>query len=92
LVETIDRSIDELFRPHGLLPFQLVVQHRSWQRSTLTFSLRAKMGLVSTPIKGTIEVSDSNITIDVDLGMLERLVPAEKARDLIGSRVRGLLK
>jgi hypothetical protein len=92
LIEIIDRSVSDLFKPSATLPFQFVVQQRSWQGSTLTFSLLAKMGFVSAPIKGTIEVSDTEITIDVDLGMLEKLIPADQARNLIGSRVRGLLK
>jgi len=49
------------------------------------------MGLFSTPIKGTIEVTDTDITIDADLGMLERLIPANTARELITTQVRGLL-
>ncbi|MBV8808507.1 MAG: hypothetical protein JO033_07520 [Acidobacteriaceae bacterium] len=55
------------------------------------FSLSAKMGFVSTPIKGTIEVTDRDLTIDADLGLFERLIPATKAREAITNRVRGLL-
>jgi hypothetical protein len=91
-METIDRSLNDLFRQSGTLPVRLVEQQRSWQGSTLTFSLAAKMGIVSTPIKGTVEVTDRDITIDVDLGMFERMIPAEKARGLVASRVQGLLK
>jgi len=28
------------------------------------------MGLLSTPIKGTVEVTDRDLTIDADLGIL----------------------
>jgi hypothetical protein len=52
----------------------------------------AKMGLMSTPIKGTIDVTDRDVTIDVDLGIMEKLIPAAKVRDAIGNRVKGLLK
>jgi hypothetical protein len=92
VMETIDRSLNDLFRQSGTLPVRLVEQQRSWQGSTLTFSLAAKMGIVSTPIKGTVEVTDRDITIDVDLGMFERMISAEKARGLVASRVQGLLK
>jgi hypothetical protein len=71
---------------------RLVVEQRNWQGSTLTFSLSAKMGLVSSSIRGTVEVTDRDLTIDVDLGLLERLVPAQTVRDVISSRVKGLLK
>ena len=89
VVQTIDRSIDDLLQQS--LPVQLTVQQRSWQGSTLTFSVAAKMGFLSTPVKGTVDVSDSDITIDVDLGMFESFVPAEKAREVVSSRIRGLL-
>lgn len=90
-MRSVDRSFDELFRGISVIPIQFVDQRRSWQGATLTFSLSAKMGFVSTPMKGTIEVTDRDITIDADLGLMERLIPASKARDSIASRVRGLL-
>jgi hypothetical protein len=49
------------------------------------------MGIISTPIKGTIEVTERELTIDVDLGLLERLIPQAKTRDAISTRIRGLL-
>jgi len=91
VIRLIDRSFDDLFRGMGIVPIQFVDERRSWQGSTLTFSISAKMGFVSTPIRGTIEAIDSDITIDADLGLLERLIPATKARDSITSRIRGLL-
>lgn len=90
-MRSVDRSFDDLFRGVGVIPIQFVDERRSWQGSTLTFSLSAKMGFVSTPMSGTIEVTDRDITIDADLGLLERLIPATKARDSITSRVRALL-
>jgi hypothetical protein len=68
------------------------VEQRSWQGSILSFSHTAKLGLLSTPIKGTIEVTDQDVTVDADLGLLNRLVPENTARDVIGNRIKGLLK
>ena len=68
---------------------------RNWPAgfySIVTFALTAKMGLLSTPIKGTVEVTDRDITIDADLGILERMIPAKKAQELVTQHVRGLLK
>src|SRR6516162_2032962 len=91
VIRSVDRSFDDLFRGIGIVPIQFVDEQRNWQGSTLTFSLSAKMGFVSTPIKGTIEVRDRDITIDADLGLLERLIPASTAQASMTSRVRGLL-
>jgi len=92
VIQTVDRSFNDLFQGIGALPVRLVQEHKSWQGSTLTFALTAKMGLLSTPIRGTIEVTDRDITIDADLGILERMIPAKKAQEVIGQHVRGLLK
>jgi hypothetical protein len=89
VIQSIDRSIDDLLKQS--LPVQITVEQRSWQGSTLTFAIAAKMGFFSSPIKGTVDVTDTDITIDADLGMFESFVSAEKAREVVGSRVRGLL-
>jgi hypothetical protein len=49
------------------------------------------MGILSTPVKSNIEVNDRDLIIDIDLALLERLLPATKARAAITSRIRGLL-
>jgi hypothetical protein len=91
VIRSVDRSFDDLFQAPELHGVKLKDVTRTWQGSTLTFGLTAKMGLFSTPIKGTIGITDSDITIDADLGMLERLIPANTAREIISTRVRGLL-
>jgi len=91
VIRSVDRSFDDLFRGVSSVPIQFVEERRNWQGSTLAFLVSAKMGFVSTPIKGTIEVTDTDITVDADLGILERLIPASKAQSSIASRIRGLL-
>jgi hypothetical protein len=70
---------------------RLVVKQKSWQGSTLSFQLSAKMGLLSTPIKGTVEVTDHELIVDADLGMLNRLLPEKTIQEVIGGRIKGLL-
>ena len=92
VVQSVDRSWDDLFKEAGALPVKLTVQQRSWQGSTMTFALTAKMGIISTPIKGTVEVTDSDVIVDADLGMLGRFVNEKTAQQVLGSRIKGLLK
>src|ERR1700726_2123540 len=92
VIQSVDRSFNDLFQGIGAIPVRLVQEHKSWQGSTLTFALTAKMGLLSTPIKGTVEVTDHDLTIDADLGILERMTPAKKPQEMIGTRIKGLLK
>jgi hypothetical protein len=92
IIQAIDRSFVDAFKnPPAGLPVQISVEQQSWAGSILTFALKAKMGFVSTPIKGTVEVTDHDVTIDADLGMLGRFISEEKAKDLLGARVKRLL-
>ena len=89
--QAVDRSFDDLLRGIGSVPLRLVNEQRSWSGSTLSFSLTAKMGFVSTPIKGTVEVTDKDVTIDADLGLFEKLISSSGARASLEGKVRGLL-
>jgi len=92
IIESIDRSFNEMLQGVEGLPVRLVVQQKSWQGPILSFSLTAKLGLLSTPIKGTVEVTAQDLTLDADLGVLNRLVSENAAREVIGNRIKGLLK
>ena len=92
VVQTVDRTFNDLFKEAGALPVKLTVEHRSWQGSTMTFALSAKMGILSTPIKGTVEVTDSDVIVDANLGILGKFVNEKSAQQLLGSRIKGLLK
>ncbi len=91
VMQSVDRSFDELLRGLAMAPLQLVDERRSWQGSTLTFSMNAKLGFLTSPVKGTIEVTDRDITIATDFGLLERLISASAVRKTVEARVRGLL-
>jgi hypothetical protein len=90
-IQAVDRAIDEVFGSAALGPVTVINQKKNWNESTMTFSLTAKMGFLTNPISGTVEVTDTDVTIDADLGMLNKLFPEEKVRATVESRVRGLL-
>lgn len=92
LKQAVDRSLDDVFKGVMVLPVQLLQEQRVWNGNRLDFSLVAKMGVVSTPIKGTVEITDRDITIDVNLGIMERLIPASKVREAFRERIKGYLK
>jgi hypothetical protein len=91
VIQSIDRGFNQVFQEAGSLPVKVVVEQRSWQGSTMSFLLTAKMGIMSTPIKGTVDVTDKDLTIDVDLGMFNRFVDEKSAQQMIGNRIKGLL-
>jgi hypothetical protein len=91
IIRSLDRSFDDLFRGFGTVPFKIVNESRKWTGSRMDFSLGVKLGLISTPIKGFVDVTDRDVTIDADLGWLEKLFPAKQAQAALEQRVKGLL-
>jgi hypothetical protein len=91
LVQSLDRSFDDLFKGFGTVPIQILNESRKWTGSRMDFSFNAKMGIVSTPIKGFIDVTDRDVTVDADLGWLEKLFPAKQAQAALQGRIKGLL-
>jgi hypothetical protein len=85
----VDRAIDEFF---GALPggFLSITDHqKSWKDSVMTFSFAGRVGLVRNLINGTVDVTEKDLTVDVDLGMLGRFFPQEKVRHGLETRIRG---
>ena len=74
-----------------MIPVQVSNEKREWQGDTMAFSFNAKMGLLSAPIKGTIVITDHDVTVDADLGLLDRLLGSGAGRSVMESRVKGLL-
>ena len=87
----IDRTFDDLFKGIANMPVQIVDEKRAWNGDTLFFSFGAKVSLLTSPIKGTIEVTDREVIVEADLGLLEKLLPAAQTRATIENRVRVLL-
>ena len=91
IVRSVDRSFDDLFKGFGTVSIQIVNESRRWTGSRMNFSFDAKVGIVTTPIKGFVDVTDKDVTVDADLGWLERLFPAKQAQAALEGRVKGLL-
>ncbi len=90
ITKAVDRSIDDVFKGLGGGPVQVLNPVKSWDGSTMNFSLTAKMGFMTAPIRGKVFVTDQDVTIDADLGFLENLI-TPKVRAQVESRVKGLL-
>ncbi|MGI8745013.1 MAG: polyhydroxyalkanoic acid system family protein [Bryobacteraceae bacterium] len=88
--KAVDRSLDDLFKGIAVGPLEIVNPQKTWEGSTMTFGMTAKMGFMSAPIRGTVLVTDKDITIDADLGFLENLL-TPKTRASLETRVKGLL-
>ena len=91
IVQSVDRSFDDLFKGFGTIPIQIANESRNWSGSRMNFSFQAKMGIVSAPVKGFIDVTDKDVTVDADLGWLEKLFLSKQTQAALAGRVKGLL-
>ena len=89
--DAVDHSMNQVFGGLGGGLIEFTENQRQWNGNTMTFSLMAKMGFIKSPIKGTVEVHEHDLVIDVDLGVLDKLIPPETVRAGIEGRVKGLL-
>ena len=89
--DAVDRSIDQMFNGLALGPIEFLDQKKQWLGDTMNFALTAKLSLLKTPIQGSVMVGEREITIDVDLGLLAKLLPENTAKTRIENRVKGLL-
>ena len=88
----VDQSSDEFFKGMPVAGLQMVDPKKQWNGNTMSFNLTAKMGLFSMPLNGTVQVTDTDVTVDCDLpSFLEKLIPEDKVKAAISSKVKGLL-
>jgi hypothetical protein len=88
----VDDSATELFKGTPGTPVQIVDQQRRWEGDTMHYSFTGKMGFFSAPIRGWIQVTEKDVTIECELpDLLKKFMPEEKLKAGIESRVRGLL-
>jgi hypothetical protein len=88
----VDESAAEVFKGAPGSPIQIVDQDKRWEGDTMHFSFTGKMGFFSAPMKGWVQVTDKEVTIECELpGILKKFMPEDKVKANIESRVRGLL-
>jgi hypothetical protein len=91
VIAAVDSAIAEAFRALAVSSVVIVEQQKVWTGSVMTFSVIAKIGFLKNTIKGTVEVTDNDVTIEADLGMLNHLAAGKEVRAAVESRVRRLL-
>jgi len=91
VMQSVDDSFDDLFQGLGTVPIRIVNESRKWTGSRMDFSFDARVGVIGTPIKGFVDVTDKDVTVDADLGWLERLFAAKQTKAALEGRVKGLL-
>lgn len=92
VIRNIDLALDDLFRQGPLTGLQIINEQKQWNGNLMHFAFTGKMGFFAAPIRGTVLVTDRDVTVDVELpGFLAKLIPEEKMRTQMEGKIRGLL-
>lgn len=92
VINIVETQTQELLRSVASGPVQIADAQKQWQGDTMYFSFKGKMGFFSVPIKGTVEVRETEVIIDADLpGLVTKMISEEKIRAQVEGRVKGLL-
>jgi hypothetical protein len=87
-MKVADSSIDRVF--DGIPPIQVVGSRKRWTGQIMEFAFKAKLGFLTYPIDGKVEVTQCQYTVDIELGWLSKCLPQGKT-EAIETRVRGLI-
>jgi hypothetical protein len=88
----VERSTEDIFRSAAGGLIQVSCVEKSWCGDTMSFSFKAGVAFLSTPILGTVAVTEKDVTIDVALPeAFRRFIPEDKLKSGIETRVRALI-
>jgi hypothetical protein len=89
---SIDQAVDDLFQQMPIAGLQILDRQKQWNGNVMHFLVTGKMGFFSAPVRGTVLVTDRDVTLDIELpGIVNKFIPEEKIRAQVESRVKGLL-
>lgn len=92
VMKIVDDSTDQIFRGMPGSPLQILDQTKHWDGSTLHFSFTGKMGFFTAPLRGTVLVTDRDVTIEADLPpLLKNFIPEKTIEAGVEQKVKGLL-
>lgn len=90
-IARVNAGVEQLFQSASSAGVEVRNLQRSWNGNTMTFSFTGKMGPFTAPISGAVQVSDNELILDVDLGIVANFIPEDKIRRDIEAGARKLL-
>jgi hypothetical protein len=88
----VERSTEDLFRSAAGGIIQITDVKKTWTGNTMAFVFTASVAFFTTPIEGTVAVTEKDVTIDVVLPeAFRKFLSEDKLKTGIEGRVRGLL-
>ncbi|HVY91874.1 MAG TPA: hypothetical protein VHA14_03960 [Bryobacteraceae bacterium] len=88
----MDRCLDHILGGVGGSSIQIVDKQQTWTASQMRFSFTGRMGYISVPLAGTIDVYDANVIVDMELPpLVKTFIGEEKIRRIVEANVREML-
>lgn len=93
VMQVVDKSSDSLFAGVAGPAIEIVDQRKEWVGTTMHFSFTGRMGFISVPLKGTIEVGDKEVVVDCELpSLVQQFIGESKLGANIEKKVQLLLQ
>jgi hypothetical protein len=85
----VEDTIANLLRTELPRPFHMAEMRKEWIGSKLNFQTAVALGPLKMPIRGIVEVRETEIVIDLDLPpLLGKFIPEHKLRKAVEDRIR----
>ena len=87
----MDRCLDHLLGGLGS-NIEILDKKTSWTGANMRFSFTGKVGYISVPLAGTIDVNDANVIVNMDLPpMVKTFIGEDKIHRIVETNVREML-
>jgi hypothetical protein len=92
-IRLVDKGAAGLFAGAAGSSVEITDQTKEWVGSTMHFSFTAKMGFITMPLKGTIDVGDQNVVVDCELpSLVDKFLGDGKVSASIEKKIQLLLR
>jgi hypothetical protein len=93
VMQLVEKSADGLFAGVAGPAIEIVDQKKEWVGTTMHFSFTGRVGFISVPLSGTIEVGDKEVIVDCQLpSLVQQFIGESKLGANIEKRVQLLLQ
>jgi hypothetical protein len=93
IMASLDRGFDDLFTGLPVAPLQITDERRNWSGNTMFFTFNARVAFMVFPVKGSFQVTPSEVIVEIDLPpLIATLIPEPKLKSGLETGVKGLLR
>jgi len=92
VTEKLDKGIDGLFAGAVGSSIEIANSRKEWVGSTLHFWFTSRLGFISLPINGTVDVDDTNAVLEVELpALVKNFVGEDRVAANVEKRIQAML-